>query len=146
VSAWVSWYLYDSTDVPGLGPALAIASPVGSIAAALLNGTFAYGEASVAAWQDERKERSTKRKPTQADVSLTQADVSLTSLTCWCGVSLRNRYALASHSRKHLNEIASANDVASARATLQALYPDNSVPSMAEVAAMRRKVQEKSNE
>lgn len=143
VSAWVSWYLYDSTDVPGLGHALAIASPAGSIAAALLNGTFAYGEASVSAWHEERKQRKVQRNATQADVSPTQVDVSVTSLTCWCGATFRNRYALASHSRKHINEVKVANDTASARVALQELYPGRDAPGVADVAAMRLRVQEK---
>lgn len=153
VSAWVSWYLYDSTDVPGLGHALAIASPAGSIAAALLNGTFAYGEASVSAWHEERKERKTRRNASQADAGPTQADANAMQANasamqadanvCWCGYPLRNYHARGGHARKHLREVASANDAASARATLEELYPGRDVPGVAEVAAMRRRIQEK---
>lgn len=140
VSGWVGLYLYRQSELTGLGRALAVASPAGSIAAAVLNGVFASGEAAIAEFENERKLR---RKPTQGDVSVTQADASLTSLTCWCGASLRNRYALASHSRKHLREVTSASDAASARAALQELYPGRDVPGVADVAAMRRKAQER---
>ena len=151
VSAWVGWYLYAGNDTPGLGAALAIASPAGSITAAMLNGTFAYGESAVATWRKDRKDAKGVRKPiasqSQASAGSGQANASSGqiarnefALRCWCGKGVRNRNGLAAHSKKHLREVAQASDAASARQELIALYPGASVPEVAEIAAMRKKV------
>lgn len=137
VSAWVGWYLYAGNDMPGLGAALAVASPAGSVAAAMLNGTFAYGESAVATWRNERKVAKVK---TQASASRTQAERKEFALRCWCGKGVRNQNGLAAHSKKHLREVAQASDAANARQLLIALYPGASVPQVAEIAAMRKKV------
>lgn len=147
VSAWVGWYLYAGNDTPGLGAALAVASPAGSVAAAMLNGTFAYGESAVATWRKERKAAHGLRKPSarsaQASASHAQDLRKDFALRCWCGQGARNKQALAAHSRKHLREVAQASDAASARQDLIALYPGASVPEVAEIAAMRHKMIEK---
>jgi hypothetical protein len=136
VSGWVGLYLYQQSELTGLGRALAVASPAGSIAAAVLNGVFASGEAAIAEYEEQRGQR---RKPTQAsEKPATQAQAEPTE-HCWCGEPIRNRYAKAAHSKTHLNEIAQASSVAAARELLESAYPGKSVPGMSEVAKMWRK-------
>ena len=148
VSAWVGLYLYGTS---GLGLALSVASPAGSVAASMLNGVFAYGESAVAMWRKDRKDAKGVRKPiasqSQASAGSGQANASSGqiarndfALRCWCGFVARNKQALAAHGRKHLNEVAQASDAASARQDLIALYPGATVPQVAEIADMRRKV------
>jgi hypothetical protein len=54
--------------VTGLDVALAFASPAGSIAAAVLNGVFAYGEAALAGW---RQSNVQPPKPAPAEPTAT---------------------------------------------------------------------------
>jgi len=144
VSAWVGWYLYAGKNTPGLGAALAVASPMGSVAAAMLNGVFAYGESAVATWRNERKVaqgmRKTSASTAQANARRAQAERNEFALRCWCGKGVRNQNGLAAHSKKHLREVAQASDAVNARQLLIALYPGASVPQVAEIADMRRKV------
>ena len=56
ISAWLGGAFYSADGVlTGLDAALAIAAPAGSIAAASLNGLFAYGETALADWRSERE-------------------------------------------------------------------------------------------
>ena len=142
VSGWVGMYLYQQSELSGLGRALAVASPAGSIAAAILNGVFASGEAAIAEFDEQRNEQRKQRKPTQASEQPATLAKPKPTMQCWCGAPLQNRYAKAAHSKQHINDIAQTASVADARALLVSKYPDRDVPGMAEVAKMRRKANE----
>lgn len=135
VSGWVGVELYRQSELTRLGIALAVASPAGSIAAAVLNGVFASGEAAIAEFEERRK----PGKQTQASDASKPLAKPKPTMQCWCGKPAKNRYALAAHGKQHTNEIAQASSVAEARALLIAKYPGKDVPAMATIASMWRK-------
>ena len=139
VSGWVGMYLYQRSELAGLGRALAVASPAGSIAAAVLNGVFASGEAAIAEFAERRKGRKAAQASEAPALASEPAAQPEPAMRCWCGYPLRNSQALSAHSKRHLNEVAQAASAAEAKATLAALYPDATLPGMAEIADMWKK-------
>jgi hypothetical protein len=88
ISAGVGLTLYAQGGLTPLAAALATASPAAAVAAALLNGTFAAGEAAVTRWQQrgndaamtrqDAAKRSNDAAVTQPNATALQSDAAVT--------------------------------------------------------------------